>query len=75
MVAEQRQCITFQYPGAVEGQFSISNFLKDPGYDKDKGLVTLWFPHGGMYARVPAQLPGNPGSETDAAAGGGGGHV
>ena len=54
----------------MEGQFSIAHFLEDPGYDKDKGLVTIWFPHGGMYARVPAQLPGSSGAGSAADAGG-----
>jgi hypothetical protein len=29
----------------------------------DDGFVTLWFPHGGVYARLPVQLPGAGGSQ------------
>ena len=28
----------------------------------DDGFVTLWFPQGGVYARLPVQLPGTAGS-------------
>jgi hypothetical protein len=27
------------------------------------GFVTLWFPHGGVYARLPVQLPGAAGAK------------
>lgn len=38
------------------------------GSDNHQGVVILWFPHGGMYAKVPAQI----GNVADADAGAGG---